>query len=87
MNIRKLARGQECTLRLPEVCNWDSETVVLHHVRRSWNSGIGQKPPDTHGIFVCSACHAYCHGPIQVDGWWVVDAILRTRDILDGNDD
>lgn len=56
MNLRKLAQGQECQIRIPGVCNFDSTTTVLAHYRMS-GDGMGRKPPDEHGAFACSACH------------------------------
>lgn len=55
--LRELARGQECQVRIEGLCNWDRETVVLAHIRRAHTAGVGQKPPDTCGVFACSACH------------------------------
>ncbi|AZZ98772.1 DUF1364 domain-containing protein [Pseudoalteromonas sp. R3] len=54
--LRKSAKGQECQVRLPEICNWDPETTVLAHVGKG--SGMGQKCDDIHATFACSACHA-----------------------------
>jgi hypothetical protein len=44
-------------VRIPEVCNHNSETVVLAHYRLAGVSGIGMKSPDLLGAFACSACH------------------------------
>jgi hypothetical protein len=57
MNLRKLAQGQDCMARLPEICNFNPETTVLAHLRFAHVAGVGQKPPDTCAIFSCSACH------------------------------
>ncbi|WP_125782876.1 DUF1364 domain-containing protein [Pseudoalteromonas rubra] len=54
--LRNSARGQECQVRLPDVCNWNPETTVLAHVGRG--SGMGQKCDDIHATFACSDCHA-----------------------------
>lgn len=58
-DLRKKARGRGCQVRLPEVCNHNSETVVLAHVRLSGISGYGLKSPDILGAWACSNCHAY----------------------------
>lgn len=55
--LRESARGQQCHLRLPGVCNGDPETTVLAHIRRGVLSGMGRKPPDVCSVFACSACH------------------------------
>jgi len=44
-------------VRIPEVCNHNSETVVLAHYRLAGVSGIGMKSPDILGAWACSACH------------------------------
>jgi len=58
MNLRKLAKGRECQVRLT-CCNFNLETTVLAHFRLSGISGIGLKPPDLLGAWCCSNCHAY----------------------------
>ena len=44
-------------VRIPEVCNHNSETTVLAHYRLAGVSGIGMKSPDILGARACSACH------------------------------
>jgi hypothetical protein len=61
-NLRKLARGQECLIRVPTVCNGDVTTTVLCHIRMIELSGTGIKAPDVFATFGCSACHAVCDG-------------------------
>ena len=57
MKLRKEARGRGCMVRIPEVCNHNSETVVLAHYRLAGVSGIGMKSPDVLGAWACSSCH------------------------------
>ena len=57
MNLRKQAKGRGCTVRLPGVCNHNSETVVLAHIRMPGVSGTGLKADDLLGAWACSACH------------------------------
>jgi hypothetical protein len=57
-DLRKLARGRDCQIRLP-CCNFNSETTVLAHIRLSGISGYGLKAPDILGSWACSSCHAY----------------------------
>ena len=52
--ITKSARGQACQVRIPDVCNGNSETVVLAHLN---GGGMGMKNPDYQGAYVCSSCH------------------------------
>jgi len=62
MNLRKLARGQPCLIRVPQVCTGDAATTVLCHIRMNGLSGLGIKAPDILATFGCSACHAVCDG-------------------------
>lgn len=57
MNLRKQARGRGCTVRLPGVCNHNSETVVLAHIRMAGISGMSLKADDLLGAWACSTCH------------------------------
>lgn len=52
--LRNSARGQDCLVRLPGVCNWNPETTVLAHLN---GGGRGLKKRDVHGAFCCSSCH------------------------------
>ena len=61
MNLRKLAKGRECLVRLPG-CLGQSETVVLCHIRLGGIAGMGQKPPDLCGFYGCFACHNLVDG-------------------------
>lgn len=57
--IRKSAKGEECTIRLPMgVCNFDPATTVLCHSNSlADGKGMGLKAPDTQAAYGCSACH------------------------------
>ena len=44
-------------MRLTGICNHNSETVVLAHVRLPGVSGMGIKAHDLLGAWACSACH------------------------------
>lgn len=59
--IRQAARGEDCAVRIPFVCNGDPETVVLAHAP-SVDSGMARKSPDWWGAFCCSNCHDYLDG-------------------------
>ena len=56
--LTQAARGRECMIRLPGICNYDSSTTVLAHLNMSGISGRGIKAPDQLGAWACSACHA-----------------------------
>ena len=52
--ITKSARGEECQVRIPGVCNHNPETVIFAHIN---GGGMGMKQPDTEGAYCCHACH------------------------------
>jgi len=62
--LRKSARGQDCQVRLPNVCNFSPETTVLAHLS---GGGIGGKKSDIHGSFCCSNCHDAIDGRIMTE--------------------
>lgn len=68
--IRKAARGQDCTLRIPGVCNFDPDTTVLCHSNNlADGKGMGLKAPDTEACFGCSACHDVLDGRRSRPEW------------------
>jgi hypothetical protein len=50
---QQAAHGQDCTLRIPLVCNWNTETTVLAHT----GSGSAKRNHDEEAVYSCSACH------------------------------
>lgn len=65
--LEKLARGKECYLRLPGVCNGNPETTVLCHIRRGGLGGIGYKPVSISAMPMCSHCHDAYDGRANVE--------------------
>lgn len=61
-NLRNLAKGQPCLIRVPTVCSGNRETTVGCHVRLIGVSGLGLKSPDPFIAFGCSDCHAVVDG-------------------------
>ncbi len=55
--LTKMARGRDCQVRLPGICNRDPETTVLAHYRLAGTCGMGIKPHDLLGAWACSSCH------------------------------
>lgn len=56
--ITESARGAQCQIRIPGVCNHRPETVVWCHANGSAaGKGIGMKSHDLLGAYGCSACH------------------------------
>ena len=58
VNLRKLARGRPCMVRIPGVCDGGGETTVLAHYRLAGTCGVGMKSPDLLGAWACAPCHA-----------------------------
>lgn len=84
-HYRKEARGRECQVRIPGVCNGDPATVVLAHLN---GGGMGFKTDDTEGAWCCSACHDVIDGRAK-SGWpgetielWHYHGARRTREVL-----
>lgn len=53
MNLRKLAQGRDCMVRIGGICNHNPETTVLAHFRMAGLCGVGMKP---HDLFAAWAC-------------------------------
>ncbi|TPW26843.1 DUF1364 domain-containing protein [Pararhizobium mangrovi] len=79
--LRDSARGMQCTLRIPGICNGNPETTVLAHLP-SHISGMGTKSNDWHACFACSACHEAIDRhqiPEKDAGRYMLDALERTQ--------
>jgi len=66
-NLRKQARGRDCTVRIPGICNGNPETSVLAHYRLAGTCGIGIKPDDMQAAIACNCCHDVIDGRIPTD--------------------
>lgn len=61
-DLRKMARGQKCLVRLPG-CDGGGETTVLSHYRLSGYAGVALKPDDyAFGAWCCASCHDLVDG-------------------------
>ena len=59
-HLLAMARGMPCLLRIPEVCNNDSDTVVAAHSNISAHGkALGRKASDAYTVWACSSCHAW----------------------------
>jgi hypothetical protein len=83
--ITKSARMEECTVRIPEKCNFNPETTVFAHLP---GGGMGMKKSDLHGAYCCSSCHDIIDSRVPSDypqtiiELWHRHGIERTQDIL-----
>lgn len=60
--IRDSAKGEDCTLRIVGICNFNPNTTVLCHEN---GAGVAYKAHDIHSCYGCSDCHAWLDG-----GWF-----------------
>ena len=80
-----MARGRECQIRIPQVCNGNPDTVVLCHIA---GGGIARKQSDLFGAYGCSACHDAVDGrtcsdfPKDLLKMWLLEGVIRTQQIL-----
>ena len=56
--IRKSAKNEVCSLRIPNVCNGKSDTTVFAHLNTRFK-GVANKSPDLFGVYACSDCHSH----------------------------
>jgi hypothetical protein len=74
--IRLSARDEECTIRLPNICNFRTETTVLCHSNElSDGKGFGLKAPDTKAAYGCSACHDIVDGRAPRPDWLSLEVV------------
>lgn len=82
--ITKSARGEDCQIRIPDVCNFNPETTVFCHLG---GGGMARKSSDIHGAYGCSSCHDEVDGrTMKSDRDYVkrcfYEALIRTQIIL-----
>lgn len=72
--------GEDCTLRLPGICNFDPATTVLCHIPCG-QKGMGMKGPDTVAAFGCSSCHDVIDGrtPGEFEARDLLRAVAETH--------
>jgi hypothetical protein len=64
--IRKFARDQECTVRLPLHCNRNPQTTVAAHINGvRFGHGTGIKVNDLLSAHACSSCHDVVDGRVK----------------------
>lgn len=84
----KSARGQDCQIRVPGICNFNNETTVFAHLN---GGGAGMKHADIHGSYSCSDCHDTVDGRhktnyLQMELEWMhYEGMVRTQQIMINN--
>lgn len=83
--IRNSAKGEECTLRIAGVCNYDKDTTVLCHVQTEGGKMGGKEDDEASAVYGCSACHDAMDGRVRCfefanNKWfYIARALVRTR--------
>jgi len=81
--IRKSARGEDCALRIPGVCNGDPATTILAHA--PYRGRHGSRKHDWFSSYACSDCHDAVDGRLRTNIdyrlYWH-DAIHETQEKL-----
>jgi len=76
--IRRSAKGEQCTLRIPGICrNRTDTTVWCHSNRLTDGKGMSLKANDEAGCYGCFDCHSFLDG-----GWarypeWSYDVVQQ----------
>lgn len=55
--MREAARGKDCKVNLPGICNFDPSTTVGAHLRDAGTAGVAIKPHDLFMVDACFDCH------------------------------
>ena len=84
--LRDSARGQECSVSISNVCNFNPETVVMAHIPSPIQ---GYKSSDLGGtVYCCSDCHDVIDRRIinndfeSERDWYLLRAVQITLDQL-----
>ena len=79
----KSARGVECQIRIPGVCNFNPETSVLAHLN---GGGMATKHSDIHAAIACNDCHDVVDGRVQTKDFtpeeikiMFLEGVIRTQ--------
>ncbi|HFI8876909.1 TPA: DUF1364 domain-containing protein [Escherichia coli] len=88
VDLRKAARGQMCTVRIPGYYNHDPETSVLAHYRLAGTCGTATKPHDMQAAIACSSCHDLIDGRVKTSDYTKeelrlmhAEGVFRTQEI------
>ena len=80
--ITEFANGKPCTIRLPSICNHNSETSVWHHINSiRYGAGRGIKAPDLCGVIGCSACGGVLDRRVKTD----LDRDFVMKHVMEGH--
>jgi len=84
--ITKSAKGEECQIRIPMICNYNPETTVACHLG---GGGMGMKKKNLFIAYGCSDCHDAVDGRYRTDDYnpnqlkiFFYEGVFRTQEIL-----
>jgi len=90
--IRKSARNEDCQVRIPGICTFDSTTTIWSHYRgEAGGKGMSLKSDDLCGAYACTACDAVYDGQLkappgmtreQIENDWLTGHIRSMRILL-----
>ena len=81
--ITKSAKGEDCQVRIPGVCNFDPSTTIPAHRN---GGGVAMKVHDIFTAYCCSACHDVVDGRVKTEYTheeiliWFYEGIFRTQE-------
>jgi len=81
----KSAKCQDCQVRIPGSCNFNSDTTVPAHLN---GAGMGIKHSSIHLAYACSSCHDVIDGRVQSPytkeqlELWHLQGVIRTQIIM-----
>ena len=81
--LRASAKGEDCTLNVAGVCNYDTTTTVLCHMPIVGEAGGGQKCEDYCSAYGCNCCHDWIDNrngvhPYEERLFYAMRGIVRT---------
>ena len=76
------ARGQPCSLLIPNVCNGDWETTVAAHIRDE-GTGRSIKASDISTVDACYSCHAFLDQNVLTREEWLFYALRGLQRTLE----
>lgn len=90
--IRESARDEECDVRIPGVCSFNSRMTIWSHYRGSaGGKGLTLKSDDINGAYACTKCDAVYDGQMtrprgmtkdQVDLMWLQGHMRSLRKLV-----
>jgi hypothetical protein len=79
-HLLAMARGQDCNMQVPGICNRNPETVVAAHSNSHVHGKAGaRKADDCYVVYACSSCHSWLD-----QGYGAIDKDMGLRALQQG---